>query len=279
MLGQFVIDALVQIEKDTPIVSIIDPRTCRDIHRTIAKRGQIDNRCGILLNTLVRAHHLDQHAACNLNIIAIRNGDIPVDTTRCGLRVVVDDTRRNRAVGNVDNLVIDRRDYRVEERNLLDRTCLTLSLDVVANAIGTQQQDHHTTREILHRAAQCHTDSQRCRRKHRNQRSGVDTENADHGQCQADVEHHLDHILEELLQRDLNTALLAHLIDNLHQTTNQPATDEIDRQSNSNLRRDLDTPLGQHRENIAKRHILNLFGKDRCLLLSRQRGVGQNHFQ
>ena len=250
VLGQLIINTLVKVKIDAPIVGVIDPRTCRDIHRTIAKRGQIDNRCGILLNTLIRVHHLDQHTAGNLNIIAIRNGNVPIDTARCRLRIVVDNARRDRAVGHVDNLVIDRGDHRIEQRNLLDRTCLTLRLDIVANAVGTQQQNHHTTRKILHRAAQCHTNSQRSRRKHRNQRGGVDTENADHGQRQADIEHNLDHILEELLQRDLDTALLAHLIDNLNQTTNQPATDEIDRQRNGYLRRNLDTPIGQHRENI-----------------------------
>ena len=67
-----------------------------------------------------------------------------------------------RTIGNEDDLRIACTDDGVEDLNLLHNAGIALCLDEITHLKGTEQQDHHTTGEVLQRTAQGHTHGHTC---------------------------------------------------------------------------------------------------------------------
>lgn len=176
--------------------------------------------------------------------------------------------RRDRVVGNVDRLVVGRGDHRREELDVAHGSRLSLRRDVVADAVGFHQQDHHPAGKVLGRAAQSHTDGQRGGRRDGDERCHVDAQRRHDDQDEQQREERADGITRERTQRNVDIAVLHGHVDQPQEAAHEPASDEIDGQRNENLDKNPERFTNQRAEQSAEIHVHDLidrFGQIRFL--------------
>ena len=139
----------------------------------------------------VGGHHLEDSGLCGGIVGAVGEADGPVYAPVVFKGVIVDRACAKAAVGYDDGLVVDSIDHRMENLDLLDGAGVSLGLYVVAHLIRFEQENQHTAGEILQRSAEGHTDGDTCRGEEREERACLESEDADDGDDENEVEHHL----------------------------------------------------------------------------------------
>ena len=216
------------LEKDVPVVSVLDPCADREVHRTVGQRSDPHHRGGIGQDARIGGQHRKDGLAGHIHVVAVGDAHGPVHAARLGGGIVVDDGRRDRVVGNVDRLVVGRGDHRREELDVAHGSRLSLRRDVVADAVGFPQQDHHPAGKVLGRAAQSHTDGQRGGRRDGDERCHVDAQRRHDDQDEQQREERADGITRERTQRNVDIAVLHGHVDQPQEAAHEPASDEID---------------------------------------------------
>lgn len=173
-------------------------------------------------------------------------------------------------VRDIDGLLVGCGDLGREEHDLLHGTRLSLGRDVIAYAVGLEQQDHHATGEILQCAAQGHTDSQTGRSEQRDDRSGVDTHDLNDQENQHDVGDGLDQVAQEDLQRTIHLALFESRRKQFYEAADKPTPRHVYRQGEDDFQADPDTFRNQIRQDFFQIHISDFFDRFRefgfCML-------------
>lgn len=83
VLGQFVVDCLVDVEINIPVVFALAPATNDEVYSAIAKtaNGHCRNALGILNTQRLSVENCKKDLACLSNIVAIRDTYIPLYAT------------------------------------------------------------------------------------------------------------------------------------------------------------------------------------------------------
>ncbi|MCY1178467.1 hypothetical protein D9M73_188160 [compost metagenome] len=91
----------------------------------------------------------------------------------------------------------------MENLDAVDSTGDTLSLDPVADAKRTEQQNQHATGEVRQAALQGQANGQACRTNRRHKRSGFHTDHRGHADDQQDLEDDVRQAADKALQRQV----------------------------------------------------------------------------
>ena len=73
LLGEGLVDSLVHVKIDCPIISSVAPHTHCNIYRASTQRAKLNERSGSLCNALVLADNVEKHALCKLVVVTIRD--------------------------------------------------------------------------------------------------------------------------------------------------------------------------------------------------------------
>ena len=151
---------LVHVEIDVPILSRRHPNANNHVDTAGSKRHQNENWLGIRENALIGGNKLTQRAFDLLVILTIFHRDGPFYTTSVLLAVIHHRSAAQRAVGQIDHLIIGRDKDSIEDLNLAYRTGIRLKLDKVSNFVRTEKKNQKAAGEILQITRECHTNRQ-----------------------------------------------------------------------------------------------------------------------
>ena len=91
LFRQLLIDSLIHIPKQTPVVTIGCPTTNKQHYSVITKFLYCHHWCSrFCKGAFICCKHCEDSLTCNINIIAVTDSNIPIETTVGRLRIVVD---------------------------------------------------------------------------------------------------------------------------------------------------------------------------------------------
>ena len=73
LLGEGLVDSLVHVKIDCPIIGSVAPHTHCNIYSASTQRAKLNERSGSLCNALVLADNIEKHTLCKLIVVAIRD--------------------------------------------------------------------------------------------------------------------------------------------------------------------------------------------------------------
>ena len=241
-VAELLIYLILHIAHDCPVVGTLAPRTGSYGATAFAHVGQAlpgtGNRfaCdGFLEDKRARILNLFDGFAYGFVVGAVAEVKVDIHTTVWLLGIVDHRAGRKPAIGNDDGLVVGGDQNGVEDLDVLDDALVALCCDKVADLIGLEEEYHHTSGKIAQSARHGHTDGNTGTSKEADECGGIDTEDVDDGDDQAEPKTHLDDALEEALQRVFHALLVHHLGADLANLVDSPFADDINDNSDDNL--------------------------------------------
>ena len=180
-----------------------------------------------------------------LYIFTILYAEDPLQTTRLLLVVVGHGVAAERAVGDVDHAVVRGGNQRMENLDFLDRTASAGGVNVVAHLEGLEDEDNQSTRKVGQVARQSHTDGNTGGGQQGGKAGGLDTQLANDGKSQYQVQHNLQQAAQEGLHTDFHLALYHQGSDETQDVLDDETADNIDDQGGQQTLTQLDAIVQQ----------------------------------
>ena len=244
-LVESVIDELVHFEHHVPIVFCLRPDTNHDIHTAGIQCLQHDHRSRCSQDTRVGINDSLEDGTHLLNVFTILHAKNPLQTTRLLLVVVGHGIAAERTVGDVDHAIVRRGNQRMENLNLLNRTTSARSIDIVAHLERLEDENNQSARKVGQIARQSHTDGNTRGGQQGSKAGSLDTQLADDGKGQYQVQHYFQQAAQEGLHTDFHLALYHQGSDETQDVLDDKATDNVDDQSGQQALTQLDTIVQQ----------------------------------
>ena len=139
--------------------------------------------------------------------------------------------------------------------DLFDRAGLSLRFDEVAYMEWLEYKDHNASCEVLQRTAQRHADRQTGRCEDRDERRGVDTEDADDRDNQKQRQRDAHQAHQETFERSVYLSFGQHFAQDVFQVADDPAADRQDDQGDQDTGRDVEGAPDDHANDFFSRHV------------------------
>ena len=154
---EFFVDLLVHVEEYSPVVSTFDPSADSEVHTAGSQFSQCNEGSGIFQNTIVSIDEFHECCSNFLHICAVFNSYCPIYASQFFGAVVGNASTTESTIGNVDLLVVDSQDDRVENLDFLYDSIYTLRFNVVTYFVGLEKQQDDSACQILQISAQSHS--------------------------------------------------------------------------------------------------------------------------
>ena len=149
LLIEYLIDRLIHIEIDRPIILALHPYAYQDIDATVRQSRKSDKRFIRLLQDpcLFRQDRLE-YLFYMIVIGTIIHAEYPIDTAGLLVTIVDNHAAAERTIRDINHLIVGRLQDGMEHLDLTNRTRLSLIVDKITHFIGLKQQDDQAAREM-----------------------------------------------------------------------------------------------------------------------------------
>ena len=179
-------DRLLQFALDLPeggpVIAGGDPEAERQVDRAVGEFVHEDLRSGILEDQFVLFHQLLQNADPFGEGIAVGDADRDIDAAGGVAGVILDRAAEDGAVRSGDEDPVGGGEGGGEEAHLLDGTADRAAVDVVADLIGPEQEEHQTGGDVAEGVLHGEADGQAGGAEHGQQAGGVEAEEVEDDQ-------------------------------------------------------------------------------------------------
>lgn len=150
--GEEFVDVLLHLVIDRPIVFRLDPHSHDKVHAAVAEVVHANEGkfvVGLLEDAGVGGKEVKEFATHHFHVFSVVYADGPLHTACAHLGIVHDDGGAETSVGDIDQFIVGGHEDGVEDLDFVNAPLHALCFNPVSDAIGFEEQDDESAREVL----------------------------------------------------------------------------------------------------------------------------------